>query len=412
MSADHLPHDPTAAASHEDANLRALASATGLPGADSPDAAQLARWKAGDDQSAGAGPIPIAAGRRSGRLRRRLLAAGSAVAATAAVAAVLFTQGRSSKVEAATILRSLQQAVIRGVNVSLQGEVGDDIAVNGEIRVRFAAPLDLDRLMADPPVEVAEPDISALYGAIDVVIGDDGPLPGLNARLEFASTQPSTWVFVRSNNPNVVAPDANARRVMGFIAQGVMLDLGDGGLDVFDKLDLGGDMEGTISIQADRGGLKVQVDEDADGAGAANQPAATPEDMLQHDRLVRSIISGRAGEQELQELLELLERHAADATVEPQGNGRYLLKVLLDPDQLPADPAANAGSMVQVAYTQDLGVEWAEFHTVGDITGSMRIEFAADAIDPALVDKNRVIVPGRTMIMTPEIIRGFIDAHQ
>lgn len=410
MSAESLNPESAAAGSFEDANLRALASATDLPGG--ADAASLARWKSGD----GAAPASIPISGRRHRLRRRLLAAGSAIAACAAVAGVLFTQGRSSQVEAATIIRSLRQAMVGGFNVSLRGVAGEQFAIDGDIKFRFDRPLNLDAMIDDTHIAAADPDISTLYGAINVLTDNDSMMPGLNLRLEFASTPQSTWAFVKANNPNQVAPDAHTRRIMGFLTHGVMLDLGEGGLQAIERLGLDGDGDpatrGTVSIRAGSGGIEVDVDHDGHPSKVVAEietdgsPASRAE-MVQHNRLLRAIVSGRAGEQELQEMLDLLQRHAADATVEPQGNGRYRLKVLIDPDQAMADLPDFNGAMIEVSYVQEVGVEWAEFHTSGELTGTIRVAFSGEIIEPELLDKRRVIEPGRTMIVTPEIIQGF-----
>lgn len=411
MSADSMNPDSAAVGSFEDANLRALAIATDLPGG--ADAASLARWKGGD----GAAPASLPITGRRHRLRRRLLAAGSAIAACAAVAGVLFIQGRSSQVEAATIIRSLRQAMVGGFNVSLRGVAAKHFAIEGDIKLRFDRPLNLEAMIDDTNIAAADPGVSTLHGELTVHADNDSMIPGLNLRLEFASTPQSTWAFVKSNNPNQVAPDPHARRIMGFLTHGVMLDLGEGGMQAIERLGLDADGDpvtrGTVSIRAGSGGIEVDVDRDGDPSPVVAEvqtdgsPASRAE-MVQHNRLLRAIVSGRASEQELQEMLDLLQRHAADATVEPQGNGRYLLKVLIDPDQGPAGPPEFNGAMIEVSYVQEVGVEWAEFHTSGELTGTMRVEFSGDVIEPELLDKSRVIEPGRTMIVTPEIIQGFL----
>lgn len=416
MSTESPSSGSAAAGSLEDANLRTLASATDLPGG--ADAASIARWKAADD--APPASIPIA-GRRL-RVRRRLLAAGSAIAACAAVAGVLFIQGRSSQVEAATIIKSLRQAVVGGFNVSLRGVVAEQFAIDGDIKLRFDRPLNIEAMIEDTQLNPPEPDISLLHGTINVLAADDSAMPGLNLRLEFASTPQSTWAFVKSNAPDRIAPDAHVRRIMGFLTHGVMLDLGEGGMQAIERLGLDpdddADAQNVVSIRAGSGGLEVDVNQDGSVITAKSElsvklrpdhaPAISQADVIQHNRLLRSIITGRASEQELQEMLDLLQRHAADATVEPQGNGRYLLKVLIDPDQAAVSPPEFNGAMIEVSYAQDVGVEWAEFHTSGELTGTMRVEFSGDVVEPSLLDKSRVIEPGRTMIVTPEILRGFI----
>lgn len=424
-----------------DRNMRALAEAITLPPA--PTDEQLARWK-----SAAAAPAAVAS--RPARVRPRwhgrILAAGSAVAATVALGAVLFMHGRSSEVQAATIIQSLRRAVIGGVNVTVRGLSAEGMTIDGSARVRFTKPIRMESILDD--AGDAEPEIAALHAAVDVRAAKGSFADGLDVHFEGASTPASTWAFAKSNQPDRIAESSPARRIMGMAVHGVMVDFGDGGLEALHALHQGNGQPPpaappaadhpkhnyTVSVGANsEKGLEVSISRihrmmqhhhgGASGGGRAEgrevtvltdeQRQARRVDVERHDQLLRAILSGRAGEAEIAEMLDLLQRYAADAAVERQPDGRYVLKVLIDPGK-PGDPdLKEGGMMVRVCYVPDRGVEWAEYFWAGpDLPGgggAVRIDFADDPIDAKLLDNQRLVTPGKTTIITPAIIKGLLD---
>lgn len=415
-------HDQPSDASVGEANMRSIAAAIEL-GAE-PTAQQRARWRSAPATRKGL--ARLTGGRLS--LRSRLWAAGSAIAATAAIGALfIHSLGGGSPVQASTILTSLRQAVISGVNVSVRGVAAEGFTIDGDMHLRFDQPVSMEAIFEHD--DDAFPEIPTMYASLDVRANGFSMLEGLDTHVELASSAESTWAFIQANPKAGIAPARLARHVMGVTMFGVMIDFGPGGLKALDlfndaRQDAGAGAAGeddepryTISVGMKahvHNGLSFDVHrgEKADGHeglhAQAGGGAGEDSDAVRHDALLRQILTGRAGDAEINEMLEILQRHAADAEVEPQGNGRYLLKVLMDP----SDPAANAGSpagsMVQVSYAQDRGVEWAEFVGVGELTGAVRVDFTDGPIDPALFNKDRLIVPGRTTVVSPQMLRSLI----
>lgn len=389
-----------------DQNLRVAIAALHLPPA--PTAEQLASWRAAParEEPAVAGRIgPIH--RFASAVRHRWLAIGSAAAALIGVAAIVITAGATSTVKASTIVQSLRQAAVSGLNIHMDGVSAEGVSTSGAIRIRFDAPLNLEQLAADGGDEPQLPHVSAVQIALDLMTDQSVGVGGLGGHLEGAATADSAWVFLRTNDaaiPSGAAGGIPIAAIAMIARNGIMLDLGADGIRMLEGLDVDAGDEPAIEPPADLVddlgepiSIHIGVGDEADDAQAAADDARA-------ERLFRALASGRAGQAELNEIAGLLRDAEAQAEVQSLGGGRYMLVATC-----PAGPDTGVGSL-KVLYTQDAGVQWAEVTGAagGPWTGTVRIELVNDPIDPNLLNKDRLIELGRTAVFSLDQLKRLI----
>ncbi len=401
------PANPHPQDEHLHANLKALGGLLTL--AEEPGADRISGWKS---TSGGAYPNPgrreaAPMARRLPRRRRWLAALSGAAAVLAAGSAILLTTGRSSQVNAATILDSLRRSSVGGVRVTLTGIEADGSTVEGQVAVRFQRPLNIESILDGN--QNIEPAIEAAFANLDVRLGQQAPVPGLTLHVEGALAEASSWLFVNSNEipAELVEGNPTAAMLANFMRSGLIVDFGAGApgrllrqlelqADADDAADAGvavvaaeggGDDAPPIEIQF--GGMQVRHE------GAEAPPA------------LRRLLTGQASQQELEEVGRLLRDGAQGSELQPQADGRYvlILHTLAENGEAPADGQASA---VRISYAPGLGVEWVEISNVGTAGGTLRIDFLNDPIDPAAMGKDRLVVPGRTMTITEDMLRAWL----
>ncbi|MGH7132940.1 MAG: hypothetical protein ACREJO_13450 [Phycisphaerales bacterium] len=377
--------------SHEmlDANLRAIAGRIDLPPDPAPDA--VASWKQPSPAKRAAGPFPLVRTHRPGVFRMsrtRFALFGSAVAATVALGAVFFASTGGSKVQAATILKSLRARTVEGVRVNLQQIHCDTFAVNGEVRVQFGAPTTIDQLMEAPP------DVEVVYAALDVT--HDG-----NAlRLEGALREHAAWIFARGEVPE-------AQLFAPGIRNGVIVDLGPEFVKMLSGPDCGDGPDDIdpalippemLDPAAGQGNVQIVIKNDPDNPGGI---AAIP------DGLLKNLFSGKAGPDQLKEIETVLNQSDTTTTVQDLGSGQYLLTCTPNAGGERLDGVGTT----KVSYTEQRGVEWIEVTLVGEATGIVRIDFPETRIDAVLLDKARLIEQGKTTVIDGNSLKGFFPSN-
>lgn len=388
---EHAQHSHTPATDRADAAMDATLRAA-APSLDLPESA----------------PLALPAAHR--RLRPRWLAVGSGLAAAVAIGAVLFTQTRGSQVQAGAIMQSLRRAAIGGLNVTLTDLRSDGIHLNGQVRVRFDRPLTIEDLEADD--DRLNVDFGAMHSAFTIRTDADAQFPNLDVRIEGAATPDNAWVFIQPNEQALQAAaseNPQMAAVLGLARHGLLVDLGSP--QTWAQMSVNHhDGQGFMTFSLGAGDHPAG-DADADGEGpddAANSPDEQRLDRV--ETLVRGLVTGHASQQDLGELKQIIDDASGRAVVQNLGGGRYLLTSDLPPEDAP--PGSTSG-VLRVSYVQNQGVEWAEIEVLGDAGGTIRLEPADDAIDPAIMDKQRLIVPGQTgFINLGAIMQFFGGPHQ
>ena len=382
-----MPLDPLHPdTSHDmlDANLRAISGRIDLPPDPAPDA--VASWKQPSPAKRAAGQFPLVRTHSPGVFRMsrsRFTLFGSAVAATVALGAFFFASTGGQKVQAATILKSLRARTVEGVRVNLQQIHCDEFAVNGELRVQFAAPATVEQLMDAPP------DVEVVYAALDLT--HDG-----NAlRIEGTLREHAAWIFARGEVPE-------AQLFAPGIRNGVIVDLGPEfvrmlsgpGCGDIDELDIPPEM---LDPNGAHGNVEIVIKNDGDNPGGI---AAIP------DGLLKNLFSGKAGPDQLKEIETTLNQADTTTSVQDLGSGQYLLTCT---PKAGGERLDGVGT-TKLSYTEQRGVEWIEVTLVGEATGTVRIDFPETRIDGSLLDKARLIEQGKTTVIDGNSLKGFLPS--
>lgn len=347
-----------------------------------------------------------AAGRSRPAPGRRVWAALSGLAAVvAAGAAILFTTTRGSAVQAGTILESLRRAQPEGLRITLTALCANGANMDGSMHVRFDRALDIRGLVEGDPS--AEPRVAQAAGRLRVRTNEASAIPGVAFDLDGVLTGPESWIHARANGAAMDAlPDGATAHPMAtvigaMLRGGVLLDLGAGAPARLAQ---------ALGMHAAR--------------GARSGPSPTSGAPVLQETLppaIRRLLTGEAGQAELDEVLRLLREGdgsskrgpATSATIELSPTGHYVLSaVLRGPDRRASDDAAT-GPLMRIAYLPGRGVPWVEFDLAGmedGLNGLIRVEFTSDPFDPALMDRSRVVVPGRTAVISEEAIRPWLSA--
>ena len=394
-----------------DANLRALGGRIGPVAA--PDATTVRSWRMGEQETPGlrlAAASDDAAGMKVVRLRRsRWLAAGSAVAACIAIGAVVVLQPWGSTVQASTILEGLRSKTFGGVNLRFDHVSSGGTTVDGFIRMRLNEAVSIETLNKAHALD-GKDHFGAAYGKFTITTDDRVPgWAGGKIEAEGALTRGSGWMYVLATDRTVgqiAAAEPRAAGIASMAGNGVLLNVG--GLDesFFEGLNAmicpAAKMKGSGS--GGGAGLHASVEPTPDGRhrvtigmGATTMGAGAPnaEQIQKFASLARMVLSGQARQGELDQMRKMIQDDFSQkASVQKLGGGRYLLTAdMPDPDH-PGN--ATPGATLTVCYEEQGGVEWAEIGKMRDSTGTIRVEFVADPIDPALLAYDRLVETGKT----------------
>ncbi len=384
--------------------------------------------------------VHAATPRRPRAMRHRLWTALSGAAAMiAAGAAILFTTQPTSSVKASTILESLRRAQVQGVRFTIRDLKADGGHVDGQIHVRFAEPVNIEAMLDG--LDQAEPQLAQAAATLRLRLGDSTPVPGLDLNIDAALSEGSTWVHARSAAAHgaMPLPAGEAGNPLVFMASNMLR----GGA----LLDFGAGVPGRLNVIARQHGqhghapaapgagtneverkavdvyMKAGRGERAEGAGdgeAASARAGVRVSGL-GDSLpvaVRRFLTGEAGQAELDEVLRLLREGdgtgngpAEEATIDLAPTGEYILTASLREPQGRRARELACAPVMRIAYAPGTGVQWLELDVTGaeaGLSGVVRIDFLTSAIDPALFDKSRVMVDGRTAVLTEEMLRAWM----
>jgi hypothetical protein len=392
-----------------DANLHALGARTGMVPA--PSADELRAWRTNGAAAAPALRLAESEGAAPARpphsphawRRPRWVTMLTAAAACVAAAVGIFIQPWSSRVEASTIIKSLRAKDFGGMNIRFDHVSSAGTTIDGTIYLRLKRAISLDRLdepgVLDPENPGHEGDLGAAYATFTVTTDDSVKgMSGARIDAEGALTPASGWMYLHTSDRTATQLSAASPIAAGLATMsqhGVIMNIG--GLDdrFFDGLNAM-----MCPMAQDEGPIRAAVERDADGHGKVSvgmrlgvrEHAPSAEQIRRFTSLARTIISGKARKGELDQMRTMLQDDFAQtASVQNLGNGRYLLSAEL------SDPrAAGHAATLRSLYEESGGVQWAELSNMHGATGTIRFDFAADPIDPALLSYDRLVQTGTT----------------
>jgi hypothetical protein len=405
MNNDTPPTHHDEADTFLDANLRSIGARTGPVPA--PTESQVKQWRTAPARPAlslTSDPAPIA------RRRPRWLAWGTAMAACIAAGAVILLQPLGNKVEASTIISGLRTKQFGGLNIVFDHVASQGTTIDGVVRMRLKEPISIERL-DDPKAIESNARLGVAYGKFTLTTSDN-PTGGLDSVIdaEGALTPGNGWMYIRASDraaKELAAGNPMAGAVAGMAQHGMVMNIG--GLDerFFEGLNA---MVAGGPQSSSAGGLHTSIERDADGHGKVSvgmrlggQGAPSADQLKRMIGLARMVLSGKARQNELEQMRSMIQNDFAQkATVQTLGAGRFMLTTNLPAP--PEEPSATSGGTLRVLYEQSGGVTWAEITSMPNTTGTIRIEFDSDPIDPTLLAYERLVQTGTTNYLDLRVI--------
>ena len=344
---------------------------------------------------------------------RKLVFTGTAVAATVMLATIFATPTQRSIVNASTIMHSLRQTSHHGLRLSFENVGEDGVRVDGRLCLLFDRPINLADLMEGSfPAGMG---FDGVYLDARVALDESAnEFAGMTLHAAIAVTEADSWVYVQSDDPSPLVREAGP---MGFLVQdwltgGLLLDL-TGVIESEDLLGRGKET-GTDAESGELAGL-AEIAEAGEVAGDIED-----DKDAEIDALVKSFLSGSATREQIDHIVSKLEEVAAEVRVDQREPDLYVLTArdfTGAAGEADAEEAAWMARMVmEIAYRDGVGVEWARLTNVGPYQGSVRFEFIDEPADEDRVIREDYIEEGVTtvfdlagLIKTIEAMGGAFD---
>ena len=341
------------------------------------------------------------------RNRRYILPAGSAVAAALILAVLLTTPTPRSAVEAGTILSNLRETLHRGFSVTFEN-IGDGkgALVDGRVWMLFNRGFSLAELAgSDEPIDLALEEICLDIG---VELGEDAEeLADLKMRIAVALSEEEQWVYMQVNDitPLIEHIGPAAMFFAGYLQNGLLLEL-TGLLDGEFPISVTGNLaEDSDLVDAQAGAahaprysysyqtkFKSRAAVDAD----SSEPAMDEE----IGELLGKWLSGKVTPEEFDQFVAKIEEAFAQVHVDEVEPGLYVLTASdfsgLHDEVEPGEAKWLTGLMLEIAYREEVGVEWATLSNVGPAAGELRFEFIDDARDVDRITRDEYYQEGVT----------------
>lgn len=331
--------------------------------------------------------------------RHRLVTAAGSAAAIVTIGVLVFLSTSPSRVEAATILASLKQTSIKGLSVTFEN-IGDEGArVSGWVQIRFKQDIDPEDLINGGGI--APGNLAAVYLSVDVRTDEDfDDLPGFEITAEAALSEASQWVYLRTGDisPKLLEEQPMVGVLLSMTRDGLLLDL-EGTLEkdgLFGKhgLDLG--LGGGPGPDHDQRDITVGVS--SKKRGGAHRDADRGENGEDDEegiakKLLADFLAGRAGADQIQELVEMIEHEDVDVKVTRTGDGLYVLRATgFDDDDMLEN------GVLEINYRENVGVESLVVRHVGRYDGTIRLELGVPDFDEDLLSIERFENDGKTRV--------------
>lgn len=366
------------------------------------------------------------------RMRQMRFLTIGGIAAMLAVAAFFMGPGEPKRVEAATILKSLRTDVWNGLVVTMDNVDAEGMLVNGECVVRFSEPQSMARLFGDEKVDGGSnsPTVSSVYFDFAVVGGPDADadVVGLDVEMRGGFAQPETaWVYFRPVAlPNAVIEEQPMAGIFAnMFKHGMLIDLGNMGDEILGEIqgelddEFGDDAGVSVDVAAD-----VGTDADAGSENAIEVRVATNVDVddddskqrgprimmgdyevnsqLQDD--IKKFMTGDAGPEQIEMLIDELTQHVDKAEVQNRGDGLYVLRA----EGLDADDEMVRDAVLEMGYREGSGVEWVEVQNIGSRNGKVLVEFTNETGDEQAISvRQQMIDDGVQNVNLDQLMSSF-----
>lgn len=349
--------------------------------------------------------------------------ASTAAAAALIFAAFLLHPAGTPAVHAKTIFNSFRSTEHRGLRIQCRNLVAEEAAVNAQIIVAFNRPLNLAQL-----IEQADQDdfsaVDAVYVDAQVELSEaNEDAPGLKVAAKVALLENEKWVYVRFDNlPQKLFDEAPFLMFFqNMLRGGLLLDLGnmkefgpdfwkrigknDGDDDDEDDDDDDANNAAAVTVKknvaahtrttgtttstrTDQHNLKLNLNLPDDARADDADDAKTEE-------LFKSLLTGRAGRDQLEEIVKMIEDGAKNVSVRSVGDGRHILTA----SEFEDDDEMLKNATLEIAYREGAGVEWLAVEHVGERNGTIRVEFI-DELSPAdRLTKQSFLTDGATRVI-------------
>lgn len=376
-----------------DANLRLVGRSLDLPAL--PGARRQESWWSETRRPTAAVPPTD----RRGVLRIiRYLTAGSAVAASVAIALFLWGSSRQTVVEAGTILRSFHQTFADGFRLTLTDVGAGGVRVSGNFSVRFNS----------REGDSASGRTEAMGFNLAVRSDDqaDPDLQNLDLLVAGAFSTQRQWVYLRAERlpRKIPGMDAFSAALIPMLRSGILLRL-DGLSEMLER------PLAELFGRLDDARTRLQI------AGTPTAPSPSA-DVLNVPDLLEDVLHGRAGPERLEQLILLVEQAARQAVVSRVSKDVYRLTA----SDFTAQSNANHPDyellrrlVLNITYRRGAGVESAELLHAGAYGGTITFGPLNLQEDTSLHDANRYADGGTLKLdlakMRPAL-EGFVQPTQ
>lgn len=397
-----------------DRNLQAIGRA--LPPPATPSAAQRAGWKRdaappGSTPALRIAPAPDATPVTARRRAWRFAGAGMALAASLAFGVLALWPTGHAPVEAKQIFASFSEQLANSFKLTIQDIQAEGFHVSGEVMAVF--PDDASK------VDESDCGVTARFN----VRGDKNAEDFANGDLEFrfALAPEHEWAYLRINKlPREIIREGGpaAAILYGITRDGVLLKL-DGLMDgklaqlggQFDVRKVFKEMHGELrsAVEEAQSEIKAELSKLDDAEASDPEEAAQIEMMRTLEQLMPKLFTGGATADDLRQLGALLEQAAGHVTVEPTGNGGYVLEASqFEVDENDSDAEMLARIVLRIHYRPQVGVERAEILNVGEGDGRITIELGTAELDDRMFDESTVVEEGKTKVFDlGELLKTF-----
>lgn len=382
---------------HLDENLRLLSAHLKLPAP--PTAEQQRRWRSPSTLSE-LGTLHSHSPRGIKLMKRYGILTTMAAAAAIFAAITLWPTGQTP-VHARTILQSLSATPHRGIRIECRNLVAEKAHVDARVSVLFNRELSLAELIekGDAAADL-KPTAAYVSATIATEEGFD-ELGAMKLQAQIAITENEQWVWFRMPEiPQKLIEEAPPIVLFqGILRGGVLLDLAglkDLGFDVSDMLngDGGGHHDGAEVTINFGNGSDLSDEEDAEAKLESSLEMDLGDDPL--GKQILGLLSGDAGREQVEALMEELQKQAESSRVFQRDDGVWILSAenfTTDGDE------TMKNARLEVAYREGAGVEWLELSRLGDSNGVVRIEWIDAISDSDRLSKDALLNDGSTRLI-------------
>jgi hypothetical protein len=371
-----------------DRNLRLIGERLSLPAA--PTAFQRAAWKSASHSGVFAA-VPgkarlLQKGVRFMKAHKTLTAAGSAVAATIAIAAMMLLPALQKDVEAAVIFESFRQTLNNALEITIRDVGAEGIRVNGKI-IALRGGTEQEEALAEGVSGTCYIDVSVKADET----ADD--VANMDVDVVLSITPEDQWVYLKMRQlpQEVVSEEPIAAAILGGLTRnGLLLDL-TGILKQSEMNEIVDEINDAFEEIREAG---VEVSAALQSSEEGEEKDAKEAEL---ERIVAGLLTGEATGADIDSLVTLLETHAKNISVKEVRRGEYVLKAsgFTFEEELDEEEMALVGNIaLEIHYLEGSGVTEADVLHIGPYDGSISLRTTDVTVDDEMFNKERYLSEG------------------